>query len=227
MAVGLWAAQSSAGSRGQRGITRAARDHAGSGVSLAHPHPCAVGRRLSCTRQPTSPYAGHSRAQTPRKRRPLTSIAARSGMATAKAPQQTAGAPGRPSLDEVIVCEGASPRPVCGPTLGPVDDTQGEECHLPHTLFHRTMQPRRPAGLLMSGGPGRTRTYEGCASGFTVRPLCRSGHRPMFSKLFAAGNRPGRILHPACCRQSTTPEPTMGIEPIACRLPVGRFAEQD
>ncbi len=29
-----------------------------------------------------------------------------------------------------------------------------------------------------SGGGGRTRTYEGLASGFTVRPLCRSGHSP-------------------------------------------------
>jgi hypothetical protein len=28
------------------------------------------------------------------------------------------------------------------------------------------------------GGGGRTRTYEGIASGFTVRPLCRSGHSP-------------------------------------------------
>ena len=30
----------------------------------------------------------------------------------------------------------------------------------------------------MVGGRGRTRTYEGIASGFTVRPLCRSGHSP-------------------------------------------------
>jgi hypothetical protein len=29
-----------------------------------------------------------------------------------------------------------------------------------------------------AGGGGRTRTYEGLASGFTVRPLCRSGHSP-------------------------------------------------
>src|SRR4029434_7295545 len=29
------------------------------------------------------------------------------------------------------------------------------------------------------GGGGRTRTYEGSASGFTVRPLCRSGHSPV------------------------------------------------
>ena len=30
----------------------------------------------------------------------------------------------------------------------------------------------------LGGGGGRTRTYEGIASGFTVRPLCRSGHSP-------------------------------------------------
>ena len=29
-----------------------------------------------------------------------------------------------------------------------------------------------------NGGGSRTRTYEGLASGFTVRPLCRSGHSP-------------------------------------------------
>ena len=29
-----------------------------------------------------------------------------------------------------------------------------------------------------SGGRGRTRTYEGIARGFTVPPLCRSGHSP-------------------------------------------------
>src|SRR5690606_2539319 len=29
------------------------------------------------------------------------------------------------------------------------------------------------------GGRGRTRTYEGLASGFTVRPLCHSGHSPV------------------------------------------------
>src|SRR5262249_1629810 len=32
--------------------------------------------------------------------------------------------------------------------------------------------------LREAGGGGRTRTYEGIASGFTVRPLCRSGHSP-------------------------------------------------
>lgn len=33
-----------------------------------------------------------------------------------------------------------------------------------------------------NGGRGRTRTYEGIASGFTVRPLCRSGHSPLARK---------------------------------------------
>ncbi len=39
----------------------------------------------------------------------------------------------------------------------------------------------RPASILLFfqyGGGGRTRTCEGIASGFTVRPLCRSGHSP-------------------------------------------------
>src|SRR5689334_1810684 len=31
----------------------------------------------------------------------------------------------------------------------------------------------------LDGGGSRTRTYEGIASGFTVRPLCRSGHSPV------------------------------------------------
>ena len=35
---------------------------------------------------------------------------------------------------------------------------------------------RAVARRAKAGGGGRTRTYEGLASGFTVRPLCRSGH---------------------------------------------------
>src|SRR5262245_51134079 len=38
----------------------------------------------------------------------------------------------------------------------------------------RTFSPCPPS----DGGGSRTRTYEGEASGFTVRPLCRSGHSP-------------------------------------------------
>ena len=37
------------------------------------------------------------------------------------------------------------------------------------------MQSKR---VKKNGGGGRTRTCEGIASGFTVRPLCRSGHSP-------------------------------------------------
>ena len=52
--------------------------------------------------------------------------------------------------------------------------------------MQQTQQKHRGAGgdtsgyLLdfKGGGRGRTRTYEGIASGFTVRPLCRSGHSP-------------------------------------------------
>src|SRR5215467_7762433 len=42
----------------------------------------------------------------------------------------------------------------------------------------RSDRPGRIVLHLQSGGGGRTRTYEGIASGFTVRPLCRSGHSP-------------------------------------------------
>ena len=37
---------------------------------------------------------------------------------------------------------------------------------------------RSETQLNQNGGGSRTRTYEGLASGFTVRPLCRSGHSP-------------------------------------------------
>ena len=40
-------------------------------------------------------------------------------------------------------------------------------------LFTKIAQIQR-----LDGGGGRTRTYEGIASGFTVRPLCHSGHSP-------------------------------------------------
>src|SRR5580658_3158623 len=38
-------------------------------------------------------------------------------------------------------------------------------------LFRLVDQPPSPASRAKAGGGGRTRTYEGCASGFTVRPL--------------------------------------------------------
>ena len=44
----------------------------------------------------------------------------------------------------------------------------------------------------MAGGGGRTRTYEGLASGFTVRPLCHSGHSPVSAEIKSRGRkRPG------------------------------------
>ena len=44
----------------------------------------------------------------------------------------------------------------------------------------------------VAGGGGRTRTYEGLASGFTVRPLCRSGHSPASKRSSLADeNAPG------------------------------------
>src|SRR5215471_20117689 len=52
------------------------------------------------------------------------------------------------------------------------------------SAHERNMIGRPKAGqvrfllFFQGGGRGRTRTYEGIASGFTVRPLCRSGHSP-------------------------------------------------
>jgi hypothetical protein len=44
----------------------------------------------------------------------------------------------------------------------------------------------------VAGGGGRTRTYEGLASGFTVRPLCHSGHSPLSAgPSLADENAPG------------------------------------
>ena len=47
----------------------------------------------------------------------------------------------------------------------------------------QVVAPARKSGIKrttknLSGGRGRTRTCEGIASGFTVRPLCHSGHSP-------------------------------------------------
>jgi len=44
--------------------------------------------------------------------------------------------------------------------------------YLPSTDFRTSARQRQ------FGGRGRTRTYEGVAKGFTVLPLCRSGHSP-------------------------------------------------
>jgi hypothetical protein len=55
-----------------------------------------------------------------------------------------------------------------------------------------------------NGGGGRTRTYEGLASGFTVRPLCRSGHSPYTPQGMGAGAYAKR----ACRCQPKTPAET-------------------
>ena len=54
------------------------------------------------------------------------------------------------------------------------------------TLDFETSVPEYPAsdgwtlkGPVVRGGGSRTRTYEGYARGFTVPPLCRSGHSPL------------------------------------------------
>src|SRR6185437_1331812 len=54
-----------------------------------------------------------------------------------------------------------------------------------------------------SGGGSRTRTYEGVASGFTVRPLCRSGHSPSgFTKPFQ------QVTYPHAIRCKSSPFPS-------------------
>src|SRR6202044_1401012 len=53
-----------------------------------------------------------------------------------------------------------------------------EGCCTTIVLYPRGGRPR--SSIRHRGGGGsRTRTYEGIASGFTVRPLCRSGHSPV------------------------------------------------
>jgi hypothetical protein len=54
-----------------------------------------------------------------------------------------------------------------------------------------------PSFDLKVGGGGRTRTYEGLASGFTVRPLCRSGHSPA-STCMARGRKRPRVDEAGC-----------------------------
>jgi hypothetical protein len=53
--------------------------------------------------------------------------------------------------------------------------------------FRRRPRVRQNWGV--AGGGGRTRTYEGLASGFTVRPLCHSGHSPAAAKIKSRGRK--------------------------------------
>ena len=56
--------------------------------------------------------------------------------------------------------------------------------------------------MLGDGGGSRTRTYEGLASGFTVRPLCRSGHSPIVSQGDAAAMKRPMQRHMRPLRRS-------------------------
>jgi hypothetical protein len=90
------------------------------------------------------------------------------------------------------------------------------------------------------GGGSRTRTYEGLASGFTVRPLCRSGHSPSAQPEAGAlrpnetpchrGRDSGRFMvtarfgvnWKACVDPHRTGTPRRGSErPLALPLPDG------
>ena len=68
----------------------------------------------------------------------------------------------------------------------------------PDTLrqFYIRVAAPREARRAKRGGGGRTRTYEGIASGFTVRPLCRSGHSPG-SRRTALISKDNRVRPPA------------------------------
>ncbi len=57
----------------------------------------------------------------------------------------------------------------------------------------RGAQMQRLADERGGGGGGRTRTYEGLASGFTVRPLCRSGHSPASDEAFVCPRERKRL----------------------------------
>ncbi len=62
--------------------------------------------------------------------------------------------------------------------------------------FRRRSLSVGPLQKNFRGGGGRTRTYEGLASGFTVRPLCRSGHSPRSRRVLKTPERAGQV--PLC-----------------------------
>src|SRR5918993_2524361 len=75
-----------------------------------------------------------------------------------------------------------SSSPVRPPASGPkVERVRGIEP--PSSAWKAVALPLSYTRVLLrfrsGGGGSRTRTYEGIASGFTVRPLCRSGHSPL------------------------------------------------
>src|SRR5688572_23524750 len=64
---------------------------------------------------------------------------------------------------------------------------QKTECRHPE-FFVQLSDPVLCLPYTDGGGGSRTRTYEGLASGFTVRPLCRSGHSPVSMPAIAPRN---------------------------------------
>ena len=64
--------------------------------------------------------------------------------------------------------------------------------------FHQGPDARH-AGCNRNGGGSRTRTYEALRSGFTVRPLCRSGHSPKTGEV-----RARYADWPSCCQHRVT-----------------------
>jgi hypothetical protein len=65
--------------------------------------------------------------------------------------------------------------------------TRLERALAPQPLHRKVRESRSDFG---DGGGSRTRTYEGLASGFTVRPLCRSGHSPIVPRARRGRVRP-------------------------------------
>ena len=64
------------------------------------------------------------------------------------------------------------------PTRCATASDAGSPAALRGSAFFSQLQPQHWLRRVRGGG-SRTRTYEGYASGFTVRPLCRSGHSPL------------------------------------------------
>ena len=88
---------------------------------------------------------------------------------------------------------------ICRPETGPLLRRQTAQSLAPETGFrlcapgsrgfagHGAACRKYLQSQRLAGGGSRTRTYEGLASGFTVRPLCRSGHSPFVRR--SAGAR--------------------------------------
>ncbi len=78
------------------------------------------------------------------------------------------------------------------------DINRGAKCRVAPTqscVIHNCLHDFNQLPLLnpKTGGGGRTRTDEGLASGFTVRPLCRSGHSPASDEAFVCPRERKRL----------------------------------